>query len=100
MAKFSPTPIASVIKTVFKQIETEKVLTREDVEAFWRESAGDGAAKHARPVALRQGVLTVQVDSSAWMQELAMKKRPILKALKRKFGQDKILNIHLKMGDF
>jgi len=94
------TPIGDIVKSVFAQLEGVKVLCKDDVEKEWKDIAGGGAAKHSRPETLRKGVLTVRVDSSVWMQELAMKKRNLLKGLKRAFGKDKIAEIHFKIGEF
>lgn len=36
----------------------------------WEDMVGPGIAAHAKPVALRRGVLTVDVDSNAWATQL------------------------------
>jgi hypothetical protein len=38
----------------------------------WGELVGAAVAAHARPRVLRQGVLTVEVDSPAWATQLRM----------------------------
>ena len=96
--KSGPTPVGDIIKMVFERLERGKTLTKEDVEERWREIAGDGAG-HTRPVALRKTVLTVFVDSSSWLHEMAMRKRNLLKQLKRAFGKDKISGIHFRIGE-
>ena len=40
------------------------------VHDAWRSAAGEALARRARPVAYRHGVLTVEVDSAAHLQEL------------------------------
>ena len=60
---------------------------------------GEAGVKHARPVSLRKGVLTVFVDSSGWMHEMSFQKRKLLKQLKRVFGKDKILGIQFRIGE-
>ena len=94
------TPIGEIIKTVFTQLESEKNLSKEDVEERWKELVGEAGFKHSRPVTFRKTVLTVRVDSSVWMQEMSMQKRKILKGLKRIFGKDRISEIHFKIGEF
>ena len=94
------TPIGEIIHGVFARIENEKNLSKEDIDSLWKEACGSQAAGHSTPVTLKKGVLMVWVDSSGWMQELSMRKREILKALKRKLGKDKISEIHLKIGEF
>ena len=92
------TPVGDIVRTVFEHFEREKMLTREDVEERWKKIAGD-AARHTRPVSLRRSTLTVFVDSSAWMQQMAIRKRTVLKQLKRTFGKDRISGIHFRIGE-
>lgn len=92
------TPVGDIVKAVFERIERGRTLTKEDVEERWKEIAGD-AARHTRPVALRRATLTVFVDSSAWMQQVTIRKRTLLKQLKRAFGKDKISGIHFRIGE-
>ena len=92
------TPVGDIVKAVFEKLEREKALTREDVEERWKEIAGD-AARHTRPVSLRKTNLTVFVDSSAWMQEMAIRKRILLKQLKSAFGKDRISGIQFRIGE-
>ena len=95
-----PVPITDVLKSVFSQIEGGGPVWKEDVEAEWKSLAGPETFKHSRPAVFKNGILTVLVDTSGWMQELSMKKRQLLKALKRKLGKDKIAEIHFKIGEF
>lgn len=98
MRRGKPTPVGDIVKEVFERIERGRTLTREDVEECWKEIALD-AAKHTRPVALRRAMLTVFVDSSAWMQQMTLRKRSVLKQLKRAFGKDKISGIQFRIGE-
>ena len=86
------------MRAVFEKLETGRTLTKEDVDERWKEMAGN-AGKHTRPVSLRKAVLTVAVDSSAWMYEMAGRKRTLLKQLKRAFGKDKISELHFRIGE-
>jgi predicted nucleic acid-binding Zn ribbon protein len=98
--KSSPTPIADVLKTVFDKLDPQSAVSRESVDSFWKELVGEVGFRHSRPSALRKGLLTVRVDSSAWLEELAMKKRKLLKGLQSRLGKDKISQIHFKTGEF
>lgn len=53
-------------------------LAREDLVLQWREVAGEETARHAEPVALIDGTLTVQCDSTAWAKQLQMLRANIL----------------------
>ncbi len=93
------TPIGDIVKNVFAKIEQEKDFSQEEIDTLWNEIAGS-AAKHSVPVSIKNSILTVRVDSSAWMQELSLNKRTLLKGLKRKLGKDRISEIRLKTGEF
>jgi predicted nucleic acid-binding Zn ribbon protein len=93
-----PAPLGDIVKSVFERLEAGKTLTKEDVEARWKEIAGN-ASRHTYPASLRKSTLTVLVDSSAWLQEMTMRKRILLKQLKTAFGKDKISGIHFRIGE-
>ncbi len=98
--KKKATPIRDVVHSVFSQIESQKRISQEAVDTYWKDLVGEAGFKHSRPAALKKGILTVRVDSSGWMQELSMQKRGILKGLKRALGKDKISEIHFRIGEF
>ncbi len=67
------------------------------VEKMWEETAGQKIIRHARPVALKKGVLYIDVDSSAWLFQLSMQKQALLKELKKRLG-DEVKEIKFKVG--
>jgi len=48
------------------------------VFAQWAEVVGDQIAEHAAPTALRDGVLTVSAESTAWATQLRMVQSQLL----------------------
>jgi predicted nucleic acid-binding Zn ribbon protein len=52
----------------------------------WEAAVGPDVARHCRPSALRGGLLEASVDSSAWCQELTLRRPEILAALRRELG--------------
>lgn len=99
MKKVQPVSAADVLKGLFKRWETEKVLTKEDIEAYWEKAVGVDGSKHSRPARLRNEILMVIVDSSPWMQSLVMRKRKILKDLRKHLGRNALSDIHFKIGE-
>ena len=96
----SASRISEVLKSVFANLEDKQKLSKEDIEAVWKNLVGEVGFKRSRPVTLRKQILTVFVDSSGWMQTLTMKKRNLLKGLKRALGKDRISEIRFKIGEF
>ncbi|MBI3252439.1 MAG: DUF721 domain-containing protein [Candidatus Omnitrophica bacterium] len=93
-------PISEIVKTVFADLEKGRNVFREEMEEKWKQTLGPADARHSAPESLRKGILTVRVDSSAWMQEMSMRQRKILKALQSVYGKDKISRLHFKIGEF
>ena len=92
-------PISEVIRSVIGSLERKTKFTQEDVLGFWRQAAGEKAAKHSRPVSLRRKVLAVRVDGSAWLYELSQRKREIFKSLRKSLGRESIKEIRFKTGE-
>lgn len=53
-------------------------LAREDLVLRWQDVAGEETARHAHPVALTDGTLTIQCDSTAWAKNLQFMRAEIL----------------------
>lgn len=81
-APFQPGRDPRGIGDVVAQLTTESgwnaPLAREDLVLQWRQVAGEEVADHADPVALADGVLTVQCDSTAWATQLSLLRGQIL----------------------
>lgn len=65
----------------------------------WEKTVGEAIAGHARPAGLRGRKLTVAVDSSVWMQELALRKPDIIEKINAALGKDTIQSIVLRLGE-
>ena len=61
-------------------------LLEETIRKEWAQFIGPEAARHSRPVALRQSVLEVSVDNSPWLQELTLRSTSIASALQARHG--------------
>jgi hypothetical protein len=63
----------------------EHLLERE-IRAGWTDVVGPEGARRSRPVALRQGVLHVDVDNSPWLSELTLRADDLLTRLRSRHG--------------
>ncbi|MBI3315747.1 MAG: DUF721 domain-containing protein [Candidatus Omnitrophica bacterium] len=98
--KPTASPIGDIVKSVVDRLDREASISRESMDALWKTLVGETGFRHSRPSALRQGVLTVRVDNSPWLEELVMRKRKLLKGLQTRLGKDKISQINFKIGEF
>jgi predicted nucleic acid-binding Zn ribbon protein len=71
------------------------------IQAAWLNAAGEALAVHTRPSNLARNVLTVEVDSSALMGELAgFRKDELLRRIKESFPGLAVLDIKFRIGRF
>ncbi|MCR2813009.1 DciA family protein [Microbacterium sp. zg.Y1090] len=68
-------------------------LAREDLVLQWEQVAGAETAQHASPVALGDGVLTVQCDSTAWARQLTLMRATIVSEIVRRFPEAGVTSI-------
>ncbi len=69
------------------------------VQKDWQRAVGAGLARHSEPERLADGVLTIRVDSPAWMQELAFLKPELLQRLgEGSNGMPVVRDIRFKQG--
>jgi predicted nucleic acid-binding Zn ribbon protein len=92
-------PIGRLVKDALKKLGGAKPFTAQDARAVWAKAAGKKAARHSQPVSFRRSRLVVNVDSSAWLYELTLKKRGIIKKLDGKFGTKKVKEIRFRVGE-
>jgi len=93
----SSAPIKELVAKVLKQcgLGSDPALRR--IVAAWREAAGTEFFEHTKVVGWKKGTLTVEVDSSALLQELAVYgKRELLLALKR--AEPSVTEVKLRLG--
>jgi predicted nucleic acid-binding Zn ribbon protein len=63
--------------------------------SLWPEVVGERVAAQARAVSLRDGVLIVEVESAAWMNELAYLRPHIARDLNARLGETVVTAIRL-----
>ncbi|MEJ2886827.1 DciA family protein [Actinomycetospora sp. OC33-EN06] len=61
----------------------------------WAELVGEEVAEHARPESLRDGVLTVQADSTAWATQLRLLQRQLIARLAAGLGDGVVTSMRI-----
>ena len=91
-------PISKTIEAVLWGLSSAKKEARYIVYEMLLEALDEKEKKHAQPLCLEKKILTLNVDSPAWMYSLNLKKARLLKTLQEKVGSDVIKEIRLKIG--
>ncbi|MFA5339527.1 MAG: DUF721 domain-containing protein [Candidatus Omnitrophota bacterium] len=97
--KNRPVAIKDVLDGILKNLGGGKVSQAGAIGAVWAKAAGDAAAKHAKPVDIKEEVLVVHVDSSSWLHRLTMEKAGILAKIKSELGEGPVKDIKLRIGE-
>ncbi|MBN1825091.1 MAG: DUF721 domain-containing protein [Candidatus Eisenbacteria bacterium] len=77
-----------VLKTLLRSRGLEEGVRRHSALLGWEEVVGRRIAGRARPLEMRGKTLFVEVDGSAWIQELSFLREEILVKLNRRAGGD------------
>jgi predicted nucleic acid-binding Zn ribbon protein len=63
----------------------------------WPQIVGERIARRTHARSYRDGILLVEVDGSAWLQELGYLKRELVAQLNRRLGSNRVRGLHLVM---
>lgn len=94
--KSTPTPISDLLEQVFKGEALEQRLKEGKIWEIWKDVVGEQIADRAQPISIRNGILTIGVAGSAWMQQLTFLKKEILNKLNELAGEQLVKEIYLK----
>ena len=99
MEKKEAVPLGDAIGGVLRSIGFRKRKSLSELEDIWRECVGCEASRHTRVGGFRAGVLTIEVDSSARLQELSNFYRDeILEKLREKSKKLHIAGLKFKLA--
>lgn len=88
-----PKGFGDVLADLTRQSGWDSQLAREDLVLQWELVTGEETARHAQPVALADGLLTVQCDSTAWAKNLQLMRAEIVTQLMRSFPDAGVQNV-------
>lgn len=93
-----PRPVADLLMEALRGKPAERRLREGRIWLLWDEAVGERIAARARPVAFRDGTLTVAVANAPWMQQLNFLKGGIVEKLNVLLGGPVVQDIYLKAG--
>ena len=94
-----PEPIGEIVSRLFAARGWGRLQERLRFEKAWAEAAGPEIASKTRVMALKRGIMEVEVKGAILLQELAQfHKRRILEALRRILTGVKITDLRFRTG--
>lgn len=88
--------LKELIQNWLRTAERQDGYQEARISKLWKELMGAAVDHHTKRVRFRDGVLTVQLDSSVLREELSMGKERISKLLNEKLGEDVVRRVELK----
>jgi predicted nucleic acid-binding Zn ribbon protein len=85
--------IASVLSRVLRQLGLEGDLEAWRAVDDWPQVVGPRVSRHTRAVGFRDGTLRVEVEGSAWMQELGYLKRDLIARINQHLGSERVRDV-------
>jgi len=96
MSRPAPRRLADALRDLSAQVAPATTLAR--VQEVWEGAAGPAVASAARPVAERDGVLTVVCEAAVWAQELELMEGQLLTALNDALGGETVTGLRCRTG--
>ncbi len=96
MRRPAPRPLAPAVDRLVGELAPATTLAR--VQEAWERAAGPAVAAAARPVAERDGVLTVVCEASVWAQELELMAGELLPRLNAELGGAPVRELRCRTG--
>ncbi len=91
-----PQPLGRVAPRIAADQGWAERLAGGQVFGRWAALVGDEIAEHTKPVALQEGVLTVQAVSTAWATQLRLLQRQIIQRIADGLGKDVVRRIKVQ----
>ena len=91
----APVRIGGPLDELLNALNLRDAMAGWQAVELWPSVVGPRVAAHARAVSFRDGVVYVEVDTAAWMNELAYLRRKIAGDLNAELGRQRVTEIRL-----
>ena len=89
--------VGGVLGRVLDNLGLSREMTGWQAVEAWPNLVGPRVARHARAVAFRHGTLHVEVEGSAWMQELTFLKPDLARRINQHLGSELVRDVRLSL---
>ena len=91
-------PLAAILPGVLRELGLEDAARGWRAVVDWPALAGARLAGHTRAASFRDGVLTIEVEGSAWMHELDFLKRELVRRANQHLGADAVRDVRFVLA--
>ena len=87
--------VSGVVARLLRGLGLEDGLRGWRAVEGWPETVGPNLARRTRAVEYRDGTLLVEVEGSAWMQEMSLLKPQLIQRINARLGADVVRDVRL-----
>ena len=87
--------ISGVLPALLRELGLEAGIAGWRAVTEWPDAVGPQVARRARAVSFQEGTLVVEVEGSAWLQELSILKRDLVRQVNRRLGSQHVRDLRL-----
>lgn len=94
-----PQPLSVALAELIALRGFARIRGDDELQAAWKQVAGEELAGHSRPLQISRGVLTVSVSSAPLLNELAsFRSAGLLQLFKQSFPHLKVKNLKFRLN--
>ncbi len=98
--KNGPEAIGPIVREILSRLGLKELTASSRVFEIWDTVVGAAIAVHAQPYSFRDGILTVNVDSSVWLAQLERyRKRQIRDKLNKELPNPLVKKLIFRFGE-
>ena len=94
-----PEKVAKILERLTTKMGIAARLEAEKAVVLWEEAVGKNIARRAKAVSIRNRILFVVVQNSAWLQELSLLKEGIIEKVNSLVGKEVVKDIVFRIGN-
>lgn len=96
MRKQNEQTLTEVLHEILKKYNLERRFEQAEIADIWNKTLGPSVANQTKRVVLKNGVLTVYIDSALVKQELSMLKSRLVASLNESMGKEVVKEIIIR----
>ena len=91
-------PLGSILSALLREHGLEGAAVGWKAVADWPAVAGPRLSKHTKAASFRDGILTIEVEGSAWMHELGFLKRELVRRVNQHLGTEAVRDVRFVLA--
>lgn len=90
--------VSKVLEKILPKLGLDQQIYQSKLLEDWPRIVGATVAKHARPLTLKEGILTIAVDHPMWLSELSRYQKPLLlRKVRQNLGDKTVKDIAFRI---